>query len=316
MVRPALLSAVVSAVLLALPGAALAAQPRPKTMYEDHRHQTHGNDWHVQLQANDAGSGLTSIVLYAEACDADGLAFHLAVHSDGTFGFASRKLSDGKGTWAIHGTYADPDHATGTWSVTKGKCTVADHPFAAHDGHGHFIIGNPDGYAPARIKGNSYNARHLRGLQAGVLARHRRWNTPAKAAAEGYVMDKSTTCPSFHHARKHGTDMWGKLLDPAAPQSLVYWCDSHRTWTLAAEMFRASRHSTPPVFGNMIQWHKHGADGTWMTHIWFVGDPTAAFAACAPFPAFQQRGWFGYEYYNVDIPIDQPCQDTVTGSGG
>jgi hypothetical protein len=314
--RSALLALLAPAALLVVPAAASAtAQPHPKTMYEDHVHQTHGNDWHVQLQANDAGTGLTSLVLYAEACDENGLAFHLPVHSDGSFGFSGRKLNDGKGSWSIDGKFTDSDHAIGTWSVYKGACSVVNHPFAAHDGHGHFIIGNPDGYAPPRIDGNSYEARHLRSLQAGVLKRHPNWNTRAKVKKLGYVMDKSTHCPGLHHARKHGTSMWGNLLDPSAPQSFVFWCDSQERWTLAAAMFRASAHSTPPVFNNMIQWHKHGSDGTWMTHIWFVNDPVAAFAACAPFPAFERAGWFSYEYFRVDIPIDQPCKDTVTGSG-
>jgi hypothetical protein len=300
--------------LAALPAlGASAVKPRPKTMYEDHLHNTHGNDWHVQLQVNNAGTALTSIVLWAETCNDSGVAGRVPIHADGTFAVVDAKLAGGKGTWSVQGTFADDDHASGTWSVTKGSCTVADHPFDAHDGLGHYIIGNPDGYAPPRILGRSFDARHLRHFQVLTFANVQRWSTVAKASSLGYVLDQSLACPGLHHARKNGVRMWGKLLDPDAPQSLVYWCDANRNWTLAAAMFRAPRNITPPVFGNMIQWHKHGSTATWMTHVWFVSPPTAAFAACAPFPAFAARGAFTYLPYQSDIPIDEPCPDTDTG---
>ena len=80
---------------------------------------------------------------------------------------------------------------------------------------------------------------------------------------------------------------------------------------MIAAMYRAAGLTRPPTFGNMIQWHKHGATATWMTHIWLVPDPRAAWAACVPFPALADcTGLATYAPYVPDIPIDQPCPDT------
>jgi hypothetical protein len=289
---------------------AVAAPARPKTMFEDHLHNTGGNDWHVQLQANNTGTRLTTIVLYAETCDGSEVVTKVPIAADGTFAVVDHKLVDGKGSWSVEGRFEDPDHAEGTWSITRGTCSVADHPFAAHDGRGHFVIGNPGGYTPQGIMGSSKPAKHLRVLQRQTFANAHRWDTVAKAERLGYARKPSETCPGIFHLRKHGVHMWGKVLDPTAPQSLVFWCGQQPP-TLVAAMYRAAGRTHPSTFGDLIQWHKHGSDATWMTHIWLVRDPVAAFAACAPFNALHAAGLATYVPYSDFLPIDQPCPDTA-----
>jgi hypothetical protein len=66
-----------------------------------------------------------------------------------------------------------------------------------------------------------------------------RFDTLAEARRLGYKLDPAwriwaTLCPGTWHLRKHGVSMWGRLLNPRAPQGLMYWCDSHGRWKLAA----------------------------------------------------------------------------------
>lgn len=125
--------------LLALAPAGAMAQyggPRPNSLFEDHLHGTRDSDWHIQFQTNKTATKLTSVVVYAATCGESGLATKVPVAPDGTFALKTR-LADGKGTWSVRGQFTDADTAVGTWTVLRGKCTVVDHPFGAHDGVGH-----------------------------------------------------------------------------------------------------------------------------------------------------------------------------------
>jgi hypothetical protein len=236
MFRPVLAALLV---LAALPTAAGAAAPRSKAILEDHRHNTGGHDWHVQLEVNKNATRLTTVVVYSQLCGDTGFTQSVRLAPDGSFDLTDVPLASKKGTWSVHGSFTDPDHATGTWSLTRGKCTSTG-PFKAQDATGHFLIGNPYEYAPAAINGPSLAARRLRKLKYDTRQNATRFDTIAKARRQGYELSTALGCPGMHHARKHGTAMWGKLLDATAPQSLVFWCDSSSHWTLAAFMYRAS----------------------------------------------------------------------------
>jgi hypothetical protein len=211
--------------------------------------------------------------------------------------------------------FIDKDRATGTWSmkVPSGPhaCDLGGE-FRAQDATGHFLIGNPYEYAPPAINGSSLNARRLRALKYKTGRNVSRFDTIEKAAKLGYVLSTDTGCPGMHHARKHGVGMWGKVLDPTAPQSLVFWCDTDENWTLAAFMYRADGKTRPNTFGRMLQWHKHGPKAHWMTHLWLVPDPVAAFATCVPFNAFASIGMFAYQPYTIDAQVDSPCSDSFS----
>jgi hypothetical protein len=295
--------------LLVLAPPAAAVTPRSRAILENHKHWTHGHDWHVQLEVNKQSDRLASVVVYAQECEATGYALHLPVGPRGTFDI-DRPLPEDGGHFTVRGRFTNADRAIGTWGVeTTAGCAFGG-SFDAQDATGHFLLGNPFEYAPKKLLGRSRYAKLLRGFQERVRLAARRF-TPAYARAHGYEMSTSAGCPGLNHARKNGTAMWGPLLDPSQPQSLVYWCDAEQHWTLAGMMFRARGSSRPPTFDRMIQWHKHGATrtATWMTHVWLVRDPLAAFATCAPFNAFARAGMFTYHDY-VAVPGDQPCKDT------
>lgn len=304
-------SLAVLAAFLCLPAAAQAATPRPSAILEEHHHNTGGHDWHLQVEVNKTSTRLASVVGYSQECGETGFVQAIRLGPNGTFDL-DVPLKDNQGRFVVHGQFIDPDHANGTWQITKGACTFGG-PFDAQDGTGHFLLGNPYEYAPVSIRGTSHNARHLRALQYLSLRSARRFDTVEKARAQGYVMSTATGCPGLHHARKHGTRMWGRLLNSAAPQALVYWCDSQSRFTLAGFMYRSSPEKRPSTFGDMLQWHRHASTSTagWMAHIWLVTDPLSAFATCAPFRAFSAQRMFAYEPYVVDSPPDKACSDST-----
>src|SRR3954454_5590796 len=303
--------AVAAAALLLLPATSHAGLPRSQAMLEAHRHNTGGHDWHVQLEVNKQQNRLTTVVVYSQLCNETGFTQKVPLAKDGSYNLVNVPFVDKKGTFSLQGTFPDPDHSIGSWSVNTTDGGVDGGQYKLQDASGHFLIGNPYEYAPAGILGDSLAARRLRRLKLLTRRSAKRFDTIAKARKQGYEVSTVTGCPGLHHARKHGTAMWGKVLDPTAPQSLVYWCDSNKHWTLAAFMYRAAGDQRPNTFNRLIQWHKHGPTATWMTHVWLVSDPVAAFATCAPFPAFAADGIFSYEPFRVDTMVDQPCSDSA-----
>lgn len=298
------------AVSLLIPVAADAAKPRPKGMVQADQHNSGGSDWHVQLEANNRSTRLATVVLYSQKCKQTGFLESAPLSADGAFDLVGVPFQKGTGTWTVQGSFIDPDRASGTWSMDTGTCTDSG-DFVAQDSEGHFLIGNPYEYAPKRIMGSSLNARRVRRLKYLTRLNVKRFDTVAEATRKGYEMSPEGACPGMRHARKRGTVMWGKLLDPTAPQSLIFWCNSQNEYTLAAFMYRADPDSRPTTFGDLIQWHRHGREATWMTHFWLVPDPVEALATCAPFRAFQEIGALTYEPYRIDARIDTPCSDSA-----
>jgi hypothetical protein len=296
------------AALALVPSAAEAARPRPGAIIEAHRHNTVGRDWHVQVEVNRAGTQLTSLLVWSQICKATGWVQRVPLSGGNAFSI-DRALPDGQGRFSITGKFVSPDRANGKWSVTAGRC-AAGGSFRAQDATGHFIIGNPYEYAPLRARGNSRNARALRGLAWRTRHYAQRFDTRAEAVRAGYT-PSDKVCPGINHARKGGTGMWGRVLDARNPQSLVYWCGKNKSFTLAGVMYRAWPKMRPPTYGNLLQWHKHGATSTatWMAHVWMVADPVAAFATCVPFLTFHDKHMFEYTKF-LAAPGDEPCSDT------
>ena len=305
----ALLVAAAAVLALATPGD--AARPRSRAILEAHRHGSGGHDWHVQLEVNRSATRLSSLVVYSQECGATGFTVGVPIGPDGSFA-VDRPLPGGEGRYAVSGRFVTRDRATGSWLLGRGACGTGG-AFTVRDATGHFLIGNPYEYAPAAVRGRSRAARRLRRLEARIRRNAWRFDTVREAQDRGYVLRRGSGCPGMDHARKMGTRMWGRVLDPSAPQSLVFWCDERGQRTLAGFMFRAPAARRPPTFGNLLQWHKHGATrgATWMSHVWLVRDPLAAFASCVPFPAFAAEGILRYRPYQA-APGDEPCSDTVT----
>lgn len=308
--------AAVAALSLALAASGAADAGHEKTaepqqvIVEDDVHNSGGDDWHVQLELNRDRTRLASVVVYSQRCGQTGFKQRVPLGPNRSFSIVDEPLADGKGTWSVEGTFTAVARAQGTWSLTAGECTVSGN-FAAQDKEGHFQIGNPYEYAPQSVYGSSLDARRLRRLKYETRRNAFRFDTVAEAERRGYVMSGEGACPGFRHARKRGTVMWGKLLNPKAPQSLIFWCDSASNFRLAAFMYRADEDSRPDTFGDMIQWHRHSSTAAWMTHVWLARKSEATFATCAPFQTFARDGTIRYEPYVIDVMIDKPCSDTV-----
>ena len=88
-----------------------------------------------------------------------------------------------------------------------------------------------------------------------------RFRSAKTAQRLGYRFNRTevamTGVPGVFHARKQGGRFWGRVLDPTAPQALLYWCTRSARCTLVAFMFRAPSDSKPPIYGPMLAWHRH-----------------------------------------------------------
>jgi hypothetical protein len=65
----------------------------------------------------------------------------------------------------------------------------------------------------------------------------------------------------------------GKVLDPAAPEVLMYAYQGHNAWKLVGVMYVANEsypQAPPDPGGPITRWHYHGEHGWLMMHIFFV----------------------------------------------
>lgn len=293
-----------AAVSLCAAAPALAVAPRPRAMVEDHAHYTGGDDWHVQLEVTRKASRFSSVVVYSQRCNATGFVQGAPLGGGGTFD-VDAALPKGAGRFTVSGEFTSPVIAAGTWTITTADCEASG-SFTAKDSTGHFMVGNPFEYPPRRIR------LHV-GLQRIYKTfRRNAWRfTPARARAAGYSFRGAPRCPALVHARKFGTNFWGEVLDPLAPQSLMYWCERPGQYRLAGAMFRAPLDKRPKSYDNLIRWHKHMTTQTanWMTHLWLTPSIVDAWATCSPFRAWERAGMWSYVPF-TPIQETKPCTDT------
>lgn len=296
---------IVTAALAVSVAPAAAVSPRPGAMVEAHQHYTRGHDWHVQLEVTRPATRLATVVVYSQQCKATGFVQGHPIEAGGRFS-VDDALPEGKGRFTVEGVFTKPVVAMGTWTVTTADGCTDGGEFTAGDATGHFLVGNPFEYPPRRIR------LHV-GLQRIYKTfRRNAWRfTPARARAKGYSFRDAPKCPALVHARKFGTNYWGTVLDPLAPQSLMYWCEKPGKYVLAGAMFRAPADRRPKDYGNLIQWHRHSTTPTanWMTHMWLTPNIVDAWATCSPFRAWETAGMWKYVPF-TPIQETQPCTDT------
>jgi hypothetical protein len=155
----------------------------------------------------------------------------------------------------------------------------------------------------------------LERLLSQTKANSSRFNTLSKATRLGYKFDLGQNVqigwPALRHMRKHGTRFWGRVLDPKAPQALVWWCPSPGNCALVAIMYRAPSKVMPPMFDGLVMWHRHAPRSNWMTHLWLTSGLREALARCAPINALAQFRHLTFQPYHIDAEVDQPCSDTA-----
>ena len=170
--------------------------------------------------------------------------------------------------------------------------------------------GNTADY-PDLAKASPANRARARRLHLRTNAARSRFDTLQKARRRGYtsqLVDRNRVrCPGLVHLRKAGGSFRGKLLDPTAPQALVFWCSSEHAFRAVASMYRAPAGSMPPLWGGLLGWHRHTMGGTWMTHVWYVRHTREALANCAPFDALRSYLGIRYEKFADEVGHFTPC---------
>ena len=141
-----------------------------------------------------------------------------------------------------------------------------------------------------------------------------RFRTVSAARAAGYGwgledLDRPISKePALLHGRSRAHYYDDRTLDPAHPESLVYWRTPGGDLKLVAFMYRMPAGEQPPSYGGpLIRWHGHDKckdprtrrtlgdpdrgrcpdgqvlkDNPEMTHVWLTGDLRTAFAVEAP----------------------------------
>jgi hypothetical protein len=228
--------------------------------------------------------------------------------------------------------------ATGVWAA--GAAGQHDHeataaaggqdPAAAHT-HDPVAAGAGDGQAPPGTSEHAHGPNlsevaaatdeqrvAAEALWKDSMANTERWRDPQAAAAAGFRFKDDGDANAgrkarFLHVPNPAWRADGRVLDPAHPETLVYWNGPGDRLTLVGVMYTAVKGSHGPAVGGPItRWHDHescrdpatGAklgqpvDGTCpdgqvyrrsgeMMHVWFTGNLATAFARRAPVAALR-----------------------------
>ena len=216
---------------------------------------------------------------------------------------------------------------TGVWAAGAGG--HADHQAAAAHVHGDAVAagaavgsgapGTPEhthgpNLPPVAAASDDERAR-AEALWKASVAGAERWRDPAAAAAAGFrVKDEAGRGRPvrFLHVPNPAWRADGRVLDPARPETLVYWNGPDRL-TLVGVMYTAARGTHGPTVGGPItRWHTHEScrdpatraklgrpvDGACptgqvhrrsgeMMHVWFTDDLATAFARRPPLTALR-----------------------------
>jgi hypothetical protein len=144
------------------------------------------------------------------------------------------------------------------------------------------------------------------------IANAERWRDPEAAAAAGFRFPDNSLAANrpvrFLHVPNPAWRADGRVLDPARPETLIYWRDPDDRLVLVGVMYTAARGQPGPTVGGPItRWHDHEScrdpatraklgrplDGACpsgqllrrsgeMLHVWFTDDLATAFARRAP----------------------------------
>jgi hypothetical protein len=158
-------------------------------------------------------------------------------------------------------------------------------------------------------------------LWKASMANAERWRDPEAAAAAGFRFRNDAAAGRagkvrFLHVPNPAWRADGRVLDPARPETLVYWTGPGDRLTLVGVMYTAAKGSPGPAVGGPItRWHDHescrdpatgdklgqAVGGTCpdgqvyrrsgeMMHVWFTGELATAFARRAPLSALRASG--------------------------
>jgi len=199
------------------------------------------------------------------------------------------------------------DSATATEAGTSGD---ASGPETADHAHGPNL--------PEVAAATDQERAKAEVLWKASAANAEQWRDPDAAAAAGFQFkDKDEAGPErrvrFLHVPNPAWRADGRVLDPARPETLIYWNRPGDRLTLVGVMYTAARGEAGPAVGGPItRWHDHEfcrdpatraklgrpVDGACpegqvdrrsgeMMHVWFTDDLATAFARRAPLNALR-----------------------------
>jgi hypothetical protein len=145
------------------------------------------------------------------------------------------------------------------------------------------------------------------------IAATRKYTDATAAEAAGYRVDAAKPDAKFVHAGNPAYRTDGELVDPARPESVIYWRGPQGKLTLVGVLYVVPKGTAPPdVAGPITRWHSHQAcwdpgarrklskpeDGRCppgqqlrqsgqMMHVWFTGDLATAYARRPPAEALR-----------------------------
>jgi hypothetical protein len=191
----------------------------------------------------------------------------------------------------VGGHHGHSGHSGTAHSHGDGQAEQAD-AGAGGGGHAHGAAGGGDAHPPGHV--NDVFALASPGQRAEVrehLARARatardRFPSFDAARGAGYVFaprsfDKQKDHDYWHLSRPDYMED-SNHVDPAAPETLMYWKNPGGKPVLMAFVYRLPRSEpNPPLGGPIVQWHLHTSNGRLgrlkMTHVWLIDGPRSAF---------------------------------------
>jgi hypothetical protein len=229
-------------------------------------------------------------------------------------------VAGGTGVWAAGAGGHDHEAATahgpaahvhgGVTAAAAGTTGAAAGPEMGEHTHGPNV---PDVAAAT----DDERAR-AEALWKASVANAEQWRDPDAAAAAGFrFRGKDEAGPErrvrFLHVPNPAWRADGRVLDPAHPETLVYWNGPGDRLTLVGVMYTAARGASGPTVGGPItRWHDHEScrdpatraklgrpvNGACpegqvyrrsgeMMHVWFTDDLATAFARRASLPALR-----------------------------
>lgn len=229
-------------------------------------------------------------------------------------------VAGGTGVWAAGAAGHDHDpaaahdpvshvHDTAT-AAEAGTGGDANGPETAQHTHGPNV--------PEVAAATDEERARAESLWKASAASAEQWRDPDAAAAAGFrFKDRDEVGPErrvrFLHVPNPAWRADGRVLDPARPETLVYWDGPGDRLTLVGVMYTAARGASGPAVGGPItRWHDHEScrdpatraklgrpvNGACpegqvyrrsgeMMHVWFTDDLATAFARRAPLTALR-----------------------------
>jgi hypothetical protein len=226
-------------------------------------------------------------------------------------------VAGGTGVWAAGaGGHQDHDPADPAAAHVHDGATAAAGTTGGADGSGTAEHAHGPNLPDVAAATSDERAR-AEALWKASAANAERWRDPEAAKAAGFRFRDDEAGPGrrvrFLHVPNPAWRVDGRVLDPARPETLVYWTGPGDRLTLVGVMYTAARGASGPAVGGPItRWHDHEscrdpatraklgrpAGGACpegqvlrrsgeMMHVWFTDDLITAFARRAPLAALR-----------------------------